>query len=298
MDRCAGRQCGLVEGGSCGTCTGATEVCDDLSGQCEDACADRECGEPLPGISCGQCSEPERCGLPGRCFVPGGCPSGTVEVGLTGVCIDAYEKTWTEWAEFLNAHGGNECLLDGFEDWNDLYRCYSEGAVGSFVALAQDGNWKVAQGYEQYPAVFVSYPGARLACEHWGKRLCAVEEWAQACEGPEGNLYPYGDTYEPFTCNACNSSETLDCTSYPKPDLVGSFPSCEGGYLGLYDMSGNVWEWAMDYEHYPHSTAYTSLGGYAGVGSSASQCRSYYTIANNPYAAYPELGFRCCFYLD
>jgi formylglycine-generating enzyme required for sulfatase activity len=221
-----------------------------------------------------------------------------IEVGLTGVCIDAFEVTWTGWAEFMNAHGSNECLLEGFEDWDNHYQCYSEGALGSYVTRASDGTWEVVAGYEQYPAAWVTYVGARLACEQWGKRLCSFEEWAQACEGPDGNLYPYGDTYEPFTCNACSSSETSDCTSYPKTDAVGGFPDCEGGYPGLFDMSGNVEEWAMDYRHYSRNTAYSVMGGDSGADSTVSQCRNDYTLAGNPYLSYEELGFRCCFYLD
>lgn len=295
VDLCAGRDCGPVEGGTCGTCAGDTEVCDDLSGRCVDVCAQRECGEPVEGFSCGQCTGSELCGLPGRCFVPGGCPSGMIELGLTGVCIDAFEVTCSQMAEFINVHT-NECRIEGFTDWNERYRCYEEGVGDEFGLSESSGHWQVRSGYQYYPIVSVTYVGARLACEHWGKRLCSMEDWAEGCEGPEEYVYPYGDTYDPYICNACNDSQTEDCPT-GDPTVVGGYPGCEGGYPGLFDMCGNVAEWVMDYYEGPFNTIFHALGGYAGQGSS-STCRHVYSSANSPYRASPEVGFRCCYYLD
>jgi formylglycine-generating enzyme required for sulfatase activity len=42
--------------------------------------------------------------------------------------------------------------------------------------------------------------------------------------------------YDPTACN------TSDAGWMQLTD-VGGLPNCEGGYDGVFDMSGNVWEW-------------------------------------------------------
>jgi len=208
-----------------------------------DACADKECGEPEPGIVCGQCQSPELCGTTGRCFLPGTCPSEMVEVGDTGVCIDALEATTEQVAAFLNAHG-NDCKVEGYRDMHGKYEC-STLAISpedsNYHILLEADVFSAVPGFETHPAVGVTFFGARFACESWGKRLCGKEEWERACGGPEGFLYPYGDTYDASMCNTCSDSDGCEGPYDPLP--VGSFPDCEGGYPGLFDMSGNVREW-------------------------------------------------------
>lgn len=90
------------------------------------------------------------------------------------------------------------------------------------------------------PWVNVNWNEAKAACEAAGKRLCAGDdEWVYACHGPGYTDYPYGNTYDP---RACNGRDFWDGgTGYAFP--TGSMESCQGGYPGLYDMSGNVQEW-------------------------------------------------------
>lgn len=296
-DHCAGRQCGPMLEGDCGSCQGATEICNEQAGLCEDACEGRECGVPVPGISCGTCQEPEICGLPGRCFLPGTCPADMVEVGLTGVCIDATEITCSKMAEFLTEHG-NECRADGLWDPDDYYQCIEPNE--DYCLTQTEGRWVPRPGFGAYPVSEVTFAGALLACEAWGKRLCSTEEWSRACEGPSASTYPYGDSYDPLACNACAESEYPDCP-YGLRELapVGSFPGCEGGYSGLFDLIGNVSEWVAGplltedgYEYY------VSLGGYSGVGSGIVCRDGPRGTANNAYYSQRTIGFRCCLSLD
>jgi formylglycine-generating enzyme required for sulfatase activity len=85
-----------------------------------------------------------------------------------------------------------------------------------------------------------------------GKRLCGKiggganghddyadamkSQWFNACTSGGQNDYPYGDTYSGTTCNGEAG------TTAP----VASMPGCQSpttGYEGVYDLSGNVWEW-------------------------------------------------------
>ncbi len=110
------------------------------------------------------------------------------------------------------------------------------------------------EGKDDHPVVQVSYDDA-LAYARWiGKRLPSEAEWERAARGGlEQARYVWGNELEPRGQRMLNIWDTRQAP-FPvvvaKPSAamgtsaVGSFPA--NGY-GLYDMTGNAWQWVRDW---------------------------------------------------
>ncbi len=69
-------------------------------------------------------------------------------------------------------------------------------------------------------------------------RLPRGEEWEAAARGPEGRIWPWGDTFDPERCNSVESGWgwTVPVHAHPGGAAAG----------GAEQLSGNVWEWVGD----------------------------------------------------
>jgi formylglycine-generating enzyme len=99
----------------------------------------------------------------------------------------------------------------------------------------------------RHPVTQVAYEDAVSYAAWAGKALATETEWEYAARGGlEGAVFAWGDEFAPGGRLMANTWQgefpwqNLLADGYAGTSPVGAFPS--NGY-GLYDMTGNVWEW-------------------------------------------------------
>lgn len=217
-----------------------------------------------------------------------GCPSNMVLIG-DSYCVDAYEASLVE-------HLG-----EGDERPWPYYEVVPSDAVVRAISV---------RGV--FPQGYISGVQAREACERSGKRLCRPDEWRNACRGPQGTVFPYGNVREVGRCNDNGRSSMhffnpkLDGKPEHKwmwgdggnmidPRLnqlegtltrTGERDGCTNEY-GVFDMVGNLHEWVDD----PDGTF--QGGYYLDTHLNGDGCN--YRTTAHPISHFDySTGFRCC----
>lgn len=134
----------------------------------------------------------------------------------------------------------------------------------------------------QHPVVHVAYPDAAAYASWAGVRLPTEAEHEYAARGGlVGRTFAWGD--EPYPDGIAQANSWLGRFPYDNQGVggtapVGSYPP--NGY-GLFDMTGNVWEWTSDYyapRHRPEDSRPVEPGPRANLLADASAQEGFPTI--------------------
>lgn len=168
------------------------------------------------------------------------------------------------------------------------------------------------EGIDDHPVVHISWSDA-LAYARWlGKRLPTEAEWEYAARGGlTQNKFPWGNVLTPGGKYQCNIWQgdfpnfNTEADGYAGTAPVRSFVP---NRYGLFNMSGNIWEWCSDWfsptfhRDGPSENPTGPLDGETKVikGGSylchASYCNRYRVAARSstsPDSSTGHMGFRC-----
>jgi serine/threonine protein kinase/formylglycine-generating enzyme required for sulfatase activity len=144
-------------------------------------------------------------------------------------------------------------FMDRTEVTNEDYARFIE-ATGYLLPPSWKGQ-RYPAGADKLPVTDVTWEDANEYAKWAGKRLPTEEEWELAARGPEGQLYPWGNSWQEDAANVAQA-ETEKRELAP----VGTYLRGQSFY-GVLDVIGNAWEWtASDYKGYNGTTLQTPEG--------------------------------------
>ena len=198
--------------------------------------------------------------------------------------IDRTPVTNEAFSEFVSACGAPPPDRDTVTpaSWADLARRFGATLTFEEVQRFVWANALPPPQREGHPAVLVTHDDAAFYCAWRGARLPSEVEWERAARGDQGQLFPWGQRFDPAKVNTREAGPD-DTTQVGSFDLVSS-------PVGAKDMGGLVFEWTQTTaEGVPDtrvvkSNSWRQLGG---LSRAAARIYRHQDIRD------AELGFRC-----
>ncbi|MDB4933792.1 MAG: hypothetical protein JWP87_764, partial [Labilithrix sp.] len=299
---------------------------------------DVDCG----GKACGACTVGKVCNVPTDCRSNActnnacACPKDMTIIALStggAYCIDSAEVSKGQYNKFITAN---------VPVTTQTGACLTSNADfvprGAWPPAAVNPTLAFNLGL---PVHYVDWCDAFAYCKWASKQLCgtigggtlaaadrntaAKSAWYNACSAQGTKTYPYGNTYSSTFCNGdgvgsaggatdargsgfgFSSNGDTGVYEVVTSDAVGNITApahagCQGGSVGVYQMSGNVAEWEDSCDGTLASSSCAVRGGSynAAADPAALTCASARTEVRMPAVADPDpladIGFRCCVY--
>lgn len=207
------------------------------------------------------------------------------EVTVDGFFIDITEVTNAQFKKFVDATG-YKTVAERKIDWEEMKKQLPPDAQKPHDSVLQPGSlifnknvnavvnmenytqwwqWKIGanwrnpegpestiEGKDNYPVVHVAHEDALAYCKWANRRLPTEAEWEAAAQGKNDNaIFTWGNDAKSLNERANTwqgvfptKNESIDGFEFIAP--VKSYPA---NSLGLYDMTGNVWEMTNDLFH-------------------------------------------------
>ncbi len=155
---------------------------------------------------------------------------------------------------FADEQPAHTVALDGFwidrtEVTNKQYRrcveaqaCTPPVDSSSYTRKSHYGN----HAYDNYPVVWVNQQQAADYCQWGGARLPTEAEWEYAARGPEGRIFPWGNTFDGKRLNYCD----VNCEAGPNDKTVddGYADTAPGGASHRASVGAGRWIWRVTCE--------------------------------------------------
>lgn len=182
--------------------------------------------------------------------------------------LGAYEITNIQYAAFLKAYGSDVIKSGNFAGKHMIYQ--------SMNGLVKKGNdesyiWDVQTGKAYNPVVGITWYGAYEFCRFYKYKLPSEAEWEYAAR-ESGKKIRFGDGKNIAVNSEIKFNGQTKIIKNRSAEGNSDSTTVRVGFynpnsLGLYDMSGNVWDYCQDWyqsNYYLHSKELDPVGPWLG----------------------------------